>query len=120
MWTEQRKIGAPERPAELTYALDEIPPWPHLLGLGFQARCRHLPLSGHGGPCHGSRETPAPSGGERHQPRHDGDRVHDGVLGPAMRTHQTSRRNIAASNSPTFEFISRGLATRLSTVRSLP
>src|SRR4029077_17891300 len=25
-----------ERPSELTYALDEIPPWPHLLGLGFQ------------------------------------------------------------------------------------
>lgn len=24
------------RPPELTYALDDVPPWPHLLGLGFQ------------------------------------------------------------------------------------
>ena len=26
----------PERPAELIYALDERPPWPQLLALGFQ------------------------------------------------------------------------------------
>ena len=26
----------PERPSELVYALDERPPWPHLLALGFQ------------------------------------------------------------------------------------
>ena len=26
----------PERPVELIYALDERPPWPQLLGLGFQ------------------------------------------------------------------------------------
>ena len=26
----------PERPGELIYALDETPPWPHLLALGFQ------------------------------------------------------------------------------------
>ena len=26
----------PERPVELTYALDERPPWLQLLGLGFQ------------------------------------------------------------------------------------
>jgi xanthine/uracil permease len=26
----------PERPSELIYALDETPPWPHLLALGFQ------------------------------------------------------------------------------------
>ena len=25
-----------ERPAELAYALDERPPWTHLVGLGFQ------------------------------------------------------------------------------------
>jgi NCS2 family nucleobase:cation symporter-2 len=25
-----------ERPSELTYALDERPPWTHLIGLGFQ------------------------------------------------------------------------------------
>jgi xanthine permease XanP len=31
-----REIGAPERPADLIYALDEMPPWPHLLGLGLQ------------------------------------------------------------------------------------
>jgi xanthine permease XanP len=34
--TKAREIGVRERPAELIYALDEIPPWPHLLGLGFQ------------------------------------------------------------------------------------
>jgi hypothetical protein len=28
--------GMPERPSELVYALDEKPPWPHLLALGFQ------------------------------------------------------------------------------------
>src|SRR5580693_5305654 len=26
----------PERPDELIYALEETPPWPHLLALGFQ------------------------------------------------------------------------------------
>ncbi len=26
----------PERPSELTYGLDERPPWPQLLALGFQ------------------------------------------------------------------------------------
>jgi xanthine permease XanP len=30
------EIGMPERPGELIYALDETPPWPHLLALGFQ------------------------------------------------------------------------------------
>jgi len=34
--TKAREIGIRERPVELIYALDEIPPWPHLLGLGFQ------------------------------------------------------------------------------------
>jgi xanthine permease XanP len=34
--TKAREIGVRERPAELIYALDEIPPWAHLLGLGFQ------------------------------------------------------------------------------------
>jgi xanthine/uracil permease len=34
--TKGKEIGVPERPAELIYALDEIPPLPHLLGLGFQ------------------------------------------------------------------------------------
>ena len=29
-------INVAERPPELTYALDDVPPWPHLLGLGFQ------------------------------------------------------------------------------------
>src|SRR6516162_7662860 len=30
------RSSVPERPEELIYALDDIPPWPHLLGLGFQ------------------------------------------------------------------------------------
>src|SRR3984957_17804190 len=33
-WREE--IRMPERPAELIYALDERPPWPQLLALGFQ------------------------------------------------------------------------------------
>ena len=31
-----KEIGVRERPADLIFSLDEIPPWPHLLGLGFQ------------------------------------------------------------------------------------
>jgi xanthine permease XanP len=34
--TKMKKIGVRERPADLIYSLDEMPPWPHLLGLGFQ------------------------------------------------------------------------------------
>jgi xanthine/uracil permease len=34
--TKARKIAVPERPADLIYALEEMPPWPHLLDLGFQ------------------------------------------------------------------------------------
>jgi hypothetical protein len=34
--TKAMEIGGPERPKDLIYALDEIPPWPHLLGLGLQ------------------------------------------------------------------------------------
>jgi xanthine permease XanP len=34
--TKGKESGVPERPAELIYALDEIPPLRHLLGLGFQ------------------------------------------------------------------------------------
>src|SRR5262249_22686989 len=33
----RKEIGMPERPGELIYALDETPPWPHLLALGFAA-----------------------------------------------------------------------------------
>lgn len=36
MTVKDKEIGGPERPAELIYALDDIPPWPHLLALGFQ------------------------------------------------------------------------------------
>ena len=32
----RKEIGMPERPGELIYALDETPPRPHLLALGFQ------------------------------------------------------------------------------------
>jgi xanthine permease XanP len=32
----REEVGMPERPGELIYALDETPPWPHLLALGFQ------------------------------------------------------------------------------------
>jgi xanthine permease XanP len=34
--TKMKEIGVRERPADLIFSLDEIPPWPHLLGLGFQ------------------------------------------------------------------------------------
>jgi xanthine permease XanP len=34
--TKGKESGGPERPAELIYALDEIPPLPQLLALGFQ------------------------------------------------------------------------------------
>jgi hypothetical protein len=33
---QRKEIGMPQRPGELIYALDETPPWPHLLALGFQ------------------------------------------------------------------------------------
>src|SRR6516162_11510952 len=33
---KMKEIGVRERPADLIYSLDETPPWPHLLGLGFQ------------------------------------------------------------------------------------
>src|SRR6516164_8231130 len=36
MRTKIKEIGVRKRPADLIYALDEMPPWPHLLGLGFQ------------------------------------------------------------------------------------
>jgi xanthine/uracil permease len=35
-WRPCGEIGMPERPGELIYALDETPPRPHLLALGFQ------------------------------------------------------------------------------------
>jgi hypothetical protein len=40
----RKEIGMPERPGELIYALDETPPRPHLLALGFQhvAVCPYL------------------------------------------------------------------------------
>src|SRR5215472_12460648 len=31
-----KEIGVRKRPADLIYSLDETPPWPHLVGLGFQ------------------------------------------------------------------------------------
>jgi xanthine permease XanP len=34
--TQWKETGVSERPVELVYALEEMPPWPHLLGLGFQ------------------------------------------------------------------------------------
>ena len=34
--TKMKGLGVRERPPDLIYALDEMPPWPHLLGLGFQ------------------------------------------------------------------------------------
>ena len=36
MAAKARAIAVPERPPELMYALDDVPPWPHLLVLGFQ------------------------------------------------------------------------------------
>jgi hypothetical protein len=32
---QRKEIGMPERPGELIYALDETPPWPHLLASVF-------------------------------------------------------------------------------------
>jgi hypothetical protein len=34
--TKMKEVGVRERPADLIYSLDEMPPWPHLLGLGVQ------------------------------------------------------------------------------------
>jgi len=34
--TRAKEPSRPKRPPDLIYALDEMPPWPHLLGLGFQ------------------------------------------------------------------------------------
>ena len=36
MRTKIKEIGVRKRPADLIYSLDETPPLPHLLGLGFQ------------------------------------------------------------------------------------
>lgn len=36
MVARAKAVDTRERPPELIYALDDVPPWPHLLGLGFQ------------------------------------------------------------------------------------
>ncbi len=86
MKTNGKGIGLPERPAELIYALDEIPPWPQLLALGFQHVAVICPYLVMVALVAEAAKLPHHCGAERHRPRHDRGCVHDSTAEFAART----------------------------------